>query len=350
MNRWWLGIVVLALLALASCSIFAAPLPPLENYISTEAGPCIISVPKHNAGLTGELGPVCRERFAEIFEQLGQKRDPGAAPVEVRVVGHPAEMKEMVPADAAPPEWAAAVAYPQFNLVVLSLNHRNGSPVQGLRTVFEHELSHLAMRQALGSARVPRWFSEGVAIHQSERSSLSRYWILWTSVKGGNLLPLAEIERYPSHSGQVDLAYAQAADFMAFLLRQEGWLGVRIVLRQMAKGETFQDAFALAFRDSERALDNAWRAGLTRRWHWVPLLTGTGAVWGFIVILFLVAYAAVTRREKIRLAQMEQEEAAFDYLESLERDVSTNQLHGPDPSEAKSSTKIRIDGDIYTLH
>jgi hypothetical protein len=211
-------------------------------------------------------------------------------------------------------------------------------------------LSHLALRKALRGRAVPRWFSEGIAIHQSERSSLSRYWTLWTAANGDHLLSLAEIEHYPKHTGRIDLAYAEAADFLGFLLRKGGWLGIRTIIRKVAKGTSFDEAFEYAYRDSVRTMENAWLRGLLRRPQWLALVTGTGALWGFIVALFLVAYAMVKRREKKRLAKMEEEEAHFDRLAAVDRISSEKKHPHADLSESENQSNVRIDDDIHTLH
>jgi hypothetical protein len=282
----------------------AASLPPLPGYVSRRVGPCHIHVQKHNIGLIKELEPVCKENYGQITAQLGLSREGDGNRLQVRIVSTPKEMITVAPKDAQPPSWSVAVAYPDRNLIILSLNHRSGHPVENLNVVFEHELSHLALRKALRGATVPRWFSEGIAIQQSERSSLNRYWTLWTAANGNNLLSLEEIAHYPKHTGRIDLAYAEAADFVGFLLRKGGWLGIRTVIRMVAKETAFDEALEYAYRDSTRAMENAWLAGLRRRPQWLALVTGTGALWGLIVALFLVAYAMVRHREKKRLDKM----------------------------------------------
>ncbi len=326
---------------------FSSPLP---GYVSRHVGPCHIHVRQHNIGLIDELEPVCTRSYKQISTQLGLSLEDGENRLRVRVAGTPEEMTSLAPKNAPPPSWSVAVAYPDLDLIILSINHQSGYPVENLSVVFEHELSHLALRKTLRGNPVPRWFSEGIAIHQSERSSLSRYWTLWTAASGDNLLSLEEIEHYPRHTGRIDLAYAEAADFTGFLLRQGGWLGVRTVIRKVAKGTGFGEAFEYAYRDSLRTVENAWLRGLMRRPQWLALVTGTGALWGFIVVLFLVAYAMVRHREKKRLEKMEEEEALFDPLATLGETTNTNNQHRADLSQSEDQSNVRIDDDIHTLH
>ncbi len=324
----------------------SSPIP--KGYVSIDAWPCRISVPEQNTGVARELIPTCEKMYVRILSQLGLNRDGNIDTVDVRVVGEPKDIKKVSPNGIAPPSWSHAVAFPQYNMVILPLRNSWGSPVTDLDVVLEHELSHLALRKALNGKNVPRWFSEGVAIQQSEESSYKRYWLLWQAARGDQLAPLSEIEQYPNQPGRVNLAYAEAADFLGFLLRKSGWLGLRIVIREVAKGAPFEEAFQFSYNDSVGNLEKKWLQSLATRWQWLPLLTGTGAVWGFIVALFLLAYTVSKNRQKKRLDEMEQEENRLDQLTELAGHIS-----GTKPKITKLvriQSKIRIDDDIHTLH
>jgi hypothetical protein len=333
------------------------PAPP-AGYLQVDKGLCRFVVPEHNAGVTGELIPVCDESVPRIFSQLGvQLPDGERSSIEVRVVADPAQMAELAPEGRAPPSWSGAVAYPDLDLVLLSLRHRSGGPVADLDLVFEHELSHLALRKAVGAeARLPRWFSEGVAVQQSEESSVQRSGVLWWAAFGDKLLPLDNIERYPENPGAVSLAYAEAADFVGFLLRRGGWVELRVLMRRIALGEPFAEAFEFAYDSDYRLLEQRWREGLVGSSTWAALITGSGALWGLITALFVVAYMAVKKRRRKRLSEMEAEEAAVERLIDVMEQL---QHKAGDPPKKKSlperppgsvKTKIRVDDEFHTLH
>jgi hypothetical protein len=272
-------------------------------------------------------------------------------------VADPAEMSRLAPAGRAPPSWSGAVAYPDHDLVLLSLRHRNGGPVSDLDLVFEHELSHLALRKAVGAdTELPRWLSEGIAIQQSEESSLRRSGVLWWAAFGDELRPLAELEHYPAHPGAVSLAYAEAADFVGFLLRRGGWVELRVLLRRLASGEPFDAAFEFAYGSAVASLEARWREGLVGSSNWAALITGTGALWGLITALFIAAYSAVKRRRRRRLAEMEAEEVAverlIDVMEKLQQRPPATPSKKPRsalPSKPVK-TKIIIDDEFHTIH
>ena len=340
--------VLVAIVSFSAGSAFAKNIEIPDGYKSHNRGGCRVVVPKRNTGIVGELLTTCEQTRKRVFRQIGLSPEQAPSPVEVRIVGEPAHMKEVVPQGMAPPEWSGAVAYPELGLIILALRNSMGSPVRDLDVVLEHEMSHLAVRKALEGARVPRWLSEGIAVQQSEKSSFRRMWIVWLAARGNSLLPLESIERYPENIDQINLAYAQAADFTGFLLRREGWLGIRILLRKCARSIPFEEAFEFAFRDDISSLEKEWHAGLKTRWNWLPLLTGTGALWGAIVILFLIAYALAKRKFRMRLREMARQEELIDRLTDFNKGESGTKLHVA--SIGHPPTKIRVDDEIHTLH
>jgi hypothetical protein len=329
----------------------ALPDPP-PGFTEAKTGFCRITLPRRNIKLIAELDDICTDGIREIFGQLGHKVGGETPPILVRIVSRPDEMVELAPKESPPPEWSGAVAYPDENLIIVPLRNRFGSPNSDLTRIMAHELSHLALRQSIKGAEVPRWFSEGIAIHQSETSSIKRHFLVWLAARRDGLLGLGELEHYPEDVGEIDLAYAEAADFVGFLIEKEGWLGIRTVIRRLAEGAPFGEAVSYAFAHSLAGLELEWRSGLTSNWQWIPILTGTSAVWGFIVTLFIIAYMSVRKRRRRRLKEMAAEEEALDNVIHAIDEMARQRL----PSRPKTTsnaavpTSIRVDDEIHTLH
>ncbi len=323
-----------------------------ENTIVVNSGYCRIELFAHNRAAAKELDKSCNNSILEIFVTLNGKTDKSMFPVSVKIVAVPAQIEKVAPQGVSIPKWADAVALPNHNLIVLSLHNRMGSPIQNLDTVFLHELSHLALRRAIGEAKVPRWFSEGIAIRQSEESVFQRHWLVWNAARTRSIMQLSQIEEYPEQLGKIDLSYAQAADFLSFLLQNKGWLGIRSLIRRTAKGEPFDDAFQYVFGQSLNNMEASWRVKLFDRWKWLSIFTSDGFIWGFILVLFFIAYAATMRRKKKKLAQMQlEEDAVARVIETVEALAATKLPSSPKIASIQACpTKIRIDDDIHTLH
>jgi hypothetical protein len=338
-------------LCLVAPPLASRELPVPKGFIERHTGFCKVVVPIQNRGVVSELDDVCGEEISSIYSMLGQNLKTNLSPVEIRIVPSPREMKTVAPPGAPPPPWSGAVAYPDFSLVIIPLRNHIGSPIPDLTVMLKHELAHLALRQGLGGAEVPRWFSEGIAIHLSESSSIKRHWLVWLAARRDGLLPLDDIEQYPEQ-GEINLAYAEAADFVGKLLDEGGWLAIRAVIRRGRDGAVFEDAVSYAFNSTLAVLEQSWRADLGSRWQWVPLVTGTGAVWGLIVGLFFLAYAMTKKRRKTKLKQMEEDEATIDQVISTIDHLKKRALPAAPRARAKERipTKIRVDDEIHTLH
>lgn len=289
----------IALFALA-----AALAPSAAGGAGAAIGPCRFEVGAGRAGVVAALAETCAGRAPRIFRELGAGRPGGPAPVTVRIVDSPSGIGGASPAGARPPPWSIAVAYPSERLVVLSLRHRDGRPVEDLALELEHELSHVAMRDALRGAPAPRWLSEGVAVMQSERSTLLRRGELTLASLGGRVRPLAALHDYPEGDVAVALAYAEAADFVGFLLGERGWSGIRALLRRLARGDAVDEALETAYGRTAAQLEKDWRRALAERPGWVAVLTGSGALWGLATALFLLAAVVARRRKRRRMEEM----------------------------------------------
>jgi tetratricopeptide (TPR) repeat protein len=149
-----------------------------------------------------------------------------------------------------------------------------------------HELSHVFVLAAT-KHRVPRWFTEGMAVH--EETAVSPEWgdrldteILF-AIKGKKLLPVAELDRgfvRPKYPSQVLVSYFQAGRICDYITEKWGYDKLLAMMHQFAGGaetpeviqkqlgmapEEFDKQF-LAFVDSQTKsmisnLDR-WRAGM----------------------------------------------------------------------------------------
>jgi hypothetical protein len=104
-----------------------------------------------------------RARLAEDFGQ------PVLGHVLVRVGRSPEQMVALAPEGVQVPDYAAGVAYPALHTVLLTLQAPDTWEAPDLGEVLKHELSHVALSEAVAFHHVPRWFAVAC--------SRSRTWI-----------------------------------------------------------------------------------------------------------------------------------------------------------------------------
>ncbi|HTX36324.1 MAG TPA: tetratricopeptide repeat protein [Bryobacteraceae bacterium] len=106
-----------------------------------------------------------------------------------------------------------------------------------------HEMSHV-YTLSMTNSRVPRWFTEGIAVH--EETAINKEWgdrlspdiIQW--IKEGKLLPIAQIDRgfvHPVLPVQVLVSYFEAGRICDYITDKWGWDTILAMLHDFANNE-----------------------------------------------------------------------------------------------------------------
>jgi hypothetical protein len=298
----------------------------------------------------------------ELTERLGF---PALSSVRVEVARTTGEMATFAPAGAPYPDYAEGVAYSEIGLILLSLTPLHAGAEQNLGEVFRHELTHVALHDALGGHEVPRWFNEGFAVFASGESSYGRMPTLLMANVGGSLIPLRDIERvFPDNESQAKVAYAEAVDVVRFLVRREDVHRFHALIQRLREGETFERAVFVSYGVELNTLELEWRDDVSRRYtFWPILLSGTG-FWVVALGVFVWAWRRRKRRDRLTLQQWAREEAAEDIQRArlaarqeaarvhivLARAPDAQQTQVPPPSLEVEVPRVEHDGQWHTLH
>ena len=151
-----------------------------------------------------------------------------------------------------------------------------------------HELSHVYVLN-MTDFRVPRWFTEGLAVH--EETAVSPEWgdrldpHVIMAIKDKKLLPVAELDRgfvHPTYPAQVVVSYFEAGRMCDYINREWGWPKLLAMIHDFAGGastpaviekelgikpEEFDKRFLAALdADTKKTVDNfdEWRKGLKK--------------------------------------------------------------------------------------
>jgi hypothetical protein len=245
-----------------------------------------------------------------LTEWLGQ---PVLSEVRVAVARTPGEMATLAPVNAPYPDYAAGVAYPEIGLVLLTVKPVHPNSQHDLNEVFRHELAHVALEDAISGHAVPRWFNEGFAVLASGETSVVRLQTLWTATVSDNLMPLAQMERtFPSDENQANVAYAQAADVVRFLVRHEEQHRFRGLVSRLRDGESMDNALLNSYGEEVSTLESEWREDVARRYTFWPVLLSGSVIWAGTLGLFVVGWRKKRRKASATLARWAREEAAED--------------------------------------
>lgn len=250
-----------------------------------------------------------RSVWAELSSEFGVALAPE---LDIRVALNPDQMQALAPSRHALPGYATGVAFPAEGLIMLSMAEPESWVRPDMQRVFTHELAHVALERATLGHEVPRWFTEGVAVIEADEHSLERVKTLWEGTLAGQLIDLPNLtNRFPSRHGEVNLAYAQAADLVGHMLAgDQGRKSLRVLIAALREGKPFEQAITVAYRMPLWRIELQWRAALTQRFgRWPSILTGLTVVWGIGALLLVIGYVRVRRQHHQTLKRWAIEEA-----------------------------------------
>jgi len=132
-----------------------------------------------------------------------------------------------------------------------------------------HELSHVYVLN-MTNFRVPRWFTEGLAVHEETAASpewgdrLDPHVIM--AIKDHKLLPVAELDRgfvRPEYPAQVVVSYFQAGRICDFINHEWGWQKLLAMVHDFAGGATTPAVIEKEFGIKPEEFDKRFMTVLT---------------------------------------------------------------------------------------
>lgn len=283
-----------------------------EDFLEVRRGEVRWEMPARARSLVEPLFETWDQALPRLTRELGI--EGALPPVRIRIGVDPAQMQALAPRGAPPPAYAVGVAYPGLSLILLTLTAPETWQRPELREVLVHELSHIALHHALGEGAegeqaAPLWFVEGVAIYQARERSVERVQMLWEAAFRGGILELDALDaRFPSRPHAVGLAYAESADFVAWLLRRSGPEKLGEMLGRMRRGQRFETAVHQTWSTGIGSLEQAWRDDLSNRFGALPMFATGGLGWVLVGVLVVLAW----RRRKDKSSAIERRWAEED--------------------------------------
>jgi len=131
-----------------------------------------------------------------------------------------------------------------------------------------HELSHVYVLN-MTNFRVPRWFTEGLAVH--EETAISPEWgdrldpHVIMAIKDKKLLPVAELDRgfvRPTYPAQVVVSYFEAGRICDYINREWGWPKLLAMIHDFAGGASTPEAIEKELGIKPEEFDKRFLAAL----------------------------------------------------------------------------------------
>jgi hypothetical protein len=356
-----LAAIALAVMAPSAAGAGPAPLPssiPTGYTLEHDGGARWLYATAAQTEVS-RLKRVQRSAWTRLGAAFGVKL---SADLDLRLAVNPEQMQALAPRGSRLPSYATGVAYPDAGLILLSLTEPQSWLRSDIDRVLVHELSHVALHRAVNGHALPRWFSEGLAIHEAGEHSLDRVRVLWGGTLRGELIPLSRLSQsFPARHGDVSLAYAQSADLVGHLLQgDQKHARFRALIAELRAGKPFEQAFAAAYGMPLWRIEQQWRAQLTQRFgSWPSILSGLTLVWGMAAVFLIFGYFRVRRRHRETLKRWAIEEAPVLALQTAppvpeppQRSVADDVLDAWGDQRRRDSGVPTIvhEGRSHTLH
>lgn len=311
----------------------APPLP--ADYVEVRRGEVSIAYPRAMAPLAAPIVERAESDARALRAQLGVESAPT---LRVRVVPDIAALRALAPRNAPPPDYAVGVAYPTISLALVSVRQHDQSATPSVQKVFRHELAHVMLGLATNHAPVPRWFAEGLAIEQAAERTFERMERLAMASFSGGLIPWRTLDgSFSEGHGEVDVAYAQSADMVNWLIRMQGPARLPVLTMHLRAGVPFEGAVRETWGRTLAGMESEWRDDARTRFTLAPLWSG-----GFLGIAgAALTMAAVMRRRsraKKTLARWDREERARSRFMVIVPGLSSWRALRGDPPGAGGST------------
>lgn len=308
----FLRLILLALSLLVARQAHALDLP--AGWVESPGPYAVVHGAPEDAVTVRRVAEHVAKSFPALSDRLGV---PIGAAIDIVVAPDDAAFASLQPGHT--PDWADGTAWPELGQVFLHAPSSRRGDAPALEQVTDHELVHILVGRAFQGRPVPRWLQEGLAQFFAGELGPRTADVLSVGSATGRLLPFSRISAgFPSDAVGAQLAYAQTADFTAFLSQRAGG-GARgdAVLRKLLaagqRGATLPEAVYAATGESLESLEARWRARWTSPWVRVDGLAQSGIP--ALAAAALLAVGAWRRRRRYhtglqRLEEQDQAEEA----------------------------------------
>jgi hypothetical protein len=315
-----LFLMIGVLLAILSSAVFASS----SEWNTRRIGAFVFHYHSDEEKLVNYLAGLSEEVEDRVAEDLGIER---LEEIQVWIASSHEEFRALQPPGAKAQKWAAALAYPSQDKILLKSPKLLLGGQPHYEQIFLHELAHIALDQASRSrpdvgtteegglhagsqpSGIPRWLHEGYAIYVAREWSPNREVQLTRAVLKGSLIPLGRlVSGFPEDEDRAQLAYAQSADLVHYLIHSYGKEAFHDFVLALGRGYRFGHAARDSLGEDFHALEERWLKHLRRRYTWIPLLTSTGSLWFLASLVFLAAYIRKKFTTRAKAAQWSEDE------------------------------------------
>ena len=207
------------------------------------------------------------------------------------------------------PDWSVGVAAPSKNLIVIKSpnllpNHADNS------LIAVHELSHILLYKAVNQNHVPRWFNEGLAVYYSGEKAFASSSLISKALITKSIIDLKDIDKVLSFlNNKAQLAYQESYLAILYLFEQFGKDQVKQIIFLMGEGKSLDQAFKETIGMDVFDFEYEWFQHIQKKYRWHFLIDFDSYLWVLILLLFLIGFVLIRRRNKRTIQKWENDDS-----------------------------------------
>ncbi len=265
-----------------------------------------ITFAERDRRLAESLAKLSESVYDEIVADVGVPPRPG---IEIYLAGSHEDFLKRQPHSDKAPEWAAGLAYPERNLMILKTPRAAlFGKIDPFRT-FRHELAHLTLHQAMEGVPIPRWLDEGLAMYEAREWTFRTTAVISAVTLKKKFIPLATLNHaFPVDFNEAEAAYAQSFSMISWLMNRFGRKDFQTFILNLNERKTLSRSSEAAFGMTFYELEKRWHRWLRIRYTWIPVVTSTAALWFIMTLIFLYAYYRKKRHAREKVVEWELED------------------------------------------
>lgn len=208
------------------------------------------------------------------------------------------------------PPWVAAVTlFPEKKMIIKSPRLTQSS-LKEYRITLIHELVHLIHGTILPLSLTPRWFNEGLATYFSGGFDYHRRLLLSRALLKKQLLDIMRGENWWDYSSPLaDLAYAESAAAIEFLITVYGRECLTQILQQIQNGLSYEKCISDIIQDDYTNFPDLLATYLRSRYARLWLGDVYYIFWLVLSLMVVIIYWRLRRRMRAKMAEWQAEES-----------------------------------------
>ncbi len=293
------ALATVALLAIAAVA-FAAPSDGTQTRV-LDPYPVTIRYEPRYGRVAERVDAVARDNLPRLMSELGLTQ---LDPIEIVVTAHAREYDASLSGEL--PNWGVAFAILEEQRILVDVQ-RATRAYNSLDEVVPHELSHLLVRQRVPHARLPIWFSEGLAQWQAREWSLVDSWELMQGVWTGSAPRIEDLGRdYPADQTRAQSAYRISYAAFTDLFNGLGFQVLPALLAAVEAKGSFSEGFFAFFGFTTADYAAYFHDEIERRYKSKAFAFQSGPLFGFAALVFIAMIVRYTIKRRRKYQQLEE--------------------------------------------